>query len=65
MKQTVEPGDTWKCECGEEYSLGAYEAAHWDFELIHTCEACGRRHSILAGVIDEYEKVSGDDEDSG
>lgn len=40
----------WQCECGEEHVAGVYVMAHWDEELIHTCD-CGRKHSTLRGYV--------------
>jgi hypothetical protein len=39
------------CECGKYHEFGGYVAAHWREVLVHTCEACGRKHSVLAGNV--------------
>lgn len=42
----------WKCSgCNKEHALGVYVAAHWDETLIHTCDQCGAKHSVLSGKI--------------
>ena len=42
----------WNCsKCKKPHQWGnAYAAAHWDIELIHTCE-CGARHVRLKDTI--------------
>lgn len=37
------------CECGEHHTYPPYVFAHYDEPLLHTCEKCGRRHTILQG----------------
>ena len=32
--------------CNEACMFSAYVAAHWDIELIHTCQ-CGTKHAVL------------------
>lgn len=50
----LELGERWACECGREHTLGGmYLAAHWLDELTHTCEACGRRRTFIAGEVIE------------
>lgn len=34
------------CECGKFNEFGVYAAAHYNEELIHTCE-CGRKHIVI------------------
>lgn len=34
--------------CGRAERFGAYVYAHWDIELVHTCE-CGQQHTIVEG----------------
>ena len=34
------------CECGKYHEFGAYVHAHSFEELVHTCDECGRRHSV-------------------
>ena len=50
--QSLNPGDSWKCECGMVHPLCGYVAAHWHDELIHTCSNCGRKHSICNGILE-------------
>lgn len=46
----------WKCTgCGTEHDLPAYVHAHWDDELIHTCE-CGAKHSVCQGHIERIKE---------
>lgn len=47
---TFEIGDPWRCQCGREHKWSAYAAAHWDAELVHTCE-CGATHEFLSGEV--------------
>lgn len=51
----LNPGDTWTCECGTKHDLGGYVAAHWTEELIHTCCACQRKHSVCKGYLELIE----------
>lgn len=37
------------CECGKEHEFSLYVYSHWDIQLVHSCEACGREHTILRG----------------
>ena len=30
--------------------------AHWNEELIHTCEKCGQKHTVRAGKVRKYDK---------
>ena len=41
----------WKCECGKKHVIGVYAAAHWDEELVHTCQGCHRQHSLQSGKL--------------
>lgn len=44
--------DHWICLCGQEHSLsGAYLAAHWDIELIYTCDNCKRIYTFRSGKV--------------
>ncbi len=49
MRATL--GEGFNCECGEHHDFGAWVAAHWDEELIHTCNNCGRSHTLHKGHI--------------
>lgn len=40
-----------KCDCGVETKFIPYIYAHWDHELIFTCQACGKKATILCGLI--------------
>lgn len=47
----IKPGDSWHCTwCGQLHTTGVFVAAHWDEELIHTCE-CDATHVLRNGVI--------------
>lgn len=35
--------------CQKHHEFGVYVAAHWDEELIHTCE-CGSQHTVRRGT---------------
>ena len=37
------------CECKTYHEYPLYVAAHWREALTHTCQDCGRQHSIFAG----------------
>lgn len=52
--------DGYTCICGEVHKYPAYVFAHWDEELIHTCEKCGTKHDIYQGEASIH---SDDDED--
>lgn len=51
------------CRCGERHEFPAYVYAHWDMTLTHTCDNCGRRHEVIAGVASEIKGLhpEGDD----
>lgn len=46
---TVSSG--FDCECGEHHAFSGWVAAHWDEELSHTCNKCGRKHTLKSGFI--------------
>ena len=46
----VEPSDWWECPCGVKESPGMWASAHWDFELIHTCD-CGIVRTLCGGKL--------------
>lgn len=50
----------YTCTCHKFHTFPAYYYAHWDDELIHTCEDCGRKNLLCAG---EYMDVVEDDDD--
>ena len=50
MKKDSDYAKGYTCECGTEHTYPAYVHSHWRELLIHTCEKCGRKHEILAGV---------------
>ena len=37
------------CECGEPHVYGVYVYAHWQEDLVHTCEKCSAKHNIRRG----------------
>ncbi len=37
------------CTCGTAHKFPPYVYAHFDERLIHTCDNCGAKHSILKG----------------
>jgi len=41
----------WKCECGETHQIEGWVAAHWREKLVHTCQACGRKHTLNNGIL--------------
>lgn len=45
-----EDGKGFRCECGKWHPFGVYVMAHWTTLLLHTCDACGRKHDVLEGV---------------
>ena len=49
QRATLEKG--WDCECGTHHEFGAYAAAHWTVEIVHTCD-CGRKHAMKRGVVE-------------
>lgn len=54
MSERLEKG--FKCECGKYHEYPGYVFAHYDVELIHTCEDCGRKHLIYTGIATLMEK---------
>ncbi len=46
MNEALESGYT--CECGKRHEFPPYVYAHWDTELVRTCE-CGRQRGVLKG----------------
>jgi hypothetical protein len=40
----------YRCECGERHQFGVYVFAHWNDEIVHTCQ-CGRRHMVQSGEV--------------
>lgn len=49
------------CECGKFHKFGMYVAAHWDLELTHTCDECGRQHRIVCGTATLKQRINGSD----
>jgi hypothetical protein len=43
----------FKCGCGKYHEFGVWVMAHWDMELTHTCDNCGRQHGIYQGETHE------------
>lgn len=41
----------YTCKCGKYHKFPVYVIAHWDIELVHTCD-CGRKYSILCGIAE-------------
>ena len=44
------------CECGKYHMFNAYVFAHYADALVHVCDNCGRKHSVLffdAQLIEE------------
>ena len=39
----------FKCQCGAFHVFSGWVFAHWAEDLVHTCEGCGRKHSIERG----------------
>ena len=47
---SAKPSSSYVCtKCGKEHAFPAYVYAHWDMEVIHTCD-CGAKHVLLRGV---------------
>jgi hypothetical protein len=46
----IKLNEPWTCECGKQYEIGGWAAAHWHEILIHTCD-CGRKHELHNGVL--------------
>lgn len=42
----------YKCTCGKFNEYPAYVYAHWDIELVHTCD-CGKIWTICEGEASE------------
>ena len=43
----------FKCTtCNKEHIFPAYVYAHWDDLLIHTCDECGAKHSVMCGEVE-------------
>lgn len=51
------------CECGQEHEYSGYVYAHWDIQLVKTCEECGREYTILRGraYLTGHEDMNKDD----
>lgn len=47
MNTVAQNARSFECKtCGKSHIFGAYVAAHSKEELIHTCDACGAKHSV-------------------
>lgn len=38
-------------KCKKWHDFGVYVFGHWNEKLVHTCDACGQKHSIDAGRV--------------
>ena len=55
MSGEEELSDGFNCStCGTYQKYSAYVFAHWDIELIHTCE-CNAKHRIKRGLAQQIE----------
>ena len=56
MSKTTIPvvNDEFKCACGISHKLGAYVAAHWSEQLVHTCPSCGAKHYVFRGTVSPF-----------
>jgi len=54
----IEAGELWKCICGKLHGLSVYIIAHWNIEMVHTCDGtdCGVKTTFLEGEIIETEE---------
>jgi hypothetical protein len=39
------------CSCGKYWPFDVYVYAHWDLEMRHTCDECGREVILKSGRI--------------
>ena len=49
--RTPKNGAGFSCPCGKFHLFGVYVAAHWNEHLTHTCDECGRQHSVKNGKV--------------
>lgn len=38
------------CECDEYHAFSVWVFAHWREKLVHTCEKCQAKHTIIRGI---------------
>lgn len=58
LTETLTKGFT--CVCGKEHKFPPYVYAHWNVELVHTCElsdgGCGAKHWMRSGIVTLVQK---------
>jgi hypothetical protein len=45
----------YTCKCGRQNEFGVWVAAHWNDQVVHSCD-CGRKNSILRGRVVRWGK---------
>lgn len=48
--RTILP-DRYTCKCGKVHVYPTWVYAHWDLELRHTCDGCGRVNILHKGKV--------------
>ena len=47
----------YTCGCGKHHDAGhPWVVAHWYEKLLHKCDACGAKNTILSGKVVETDK---------
>ena len=44
------------CECGEHSAFSVWVYAHWDEDLIFTCDKCKKKYALKRGVATPMRK---------